>query len=94
MIGIHYAYVGSNHAVQKSEKDITIIVKRESTDSDANALGALTQSIKGYIEAQLPIDDRYLTAAKLFTGDSYTDGHGAAIDKASDGTISIVDAGS
>lgn len=94
MIGIHYAYVGSNHAVQKSEKDITIIVKRESTDSNANVLGALATSIKGYIEAQLPIDDRYLTADKLFTGDSYTDGHAAEIDKASDGTISIVDAGS
>lgn len=25
-IDIHYAYVGSNHAVQKSEKDITIVV--------------------------------------------------------------------
>lgn len=25
-IGIHFAYVGSNHAVQKSEKDITLII--------------------------------------------------------------------
>ena len=33
MVNIHYAYVGSNHSVQKSEKDLTLICKR---DSDAN----------------------------------------------------------
>ena len=95
MINIHYAYVGSNHAVQKSEKDITILVPRESTDSTPTSLGALTQSIKGYIEEVAnPEDSRYLTAAKLFTDDSYTDGHNAAIAKAVDGTLSIEDAGS
>ena len=26
-IGIHYSYVGDNHAVQKSEKDLTFIIK-------------------------------------------------------------------
>ena len=95
MINIHYAYVGSNHAVQKSEKDITILAPRASTDSTPTSLGALAESIKGYIEAAAnPTDSRYLTPSTLFTGDSYTDGHNAAIDKASDGTISIVDAGS
>lgn len=95
MINIHYAYVGSNHAIQKSEKDITILVPRESTDSTPTSLGALTQSIKDYIEeAANPTDSRYLTPSTLFTGDSYTDGHKAAIDKDSDGNISIVDAGS
>lgn len=99
MINIHYAYVGSNHAVQKSEKDITILVPRASTDNDStdelNAIGALTASIKGYIDAIVnPEDSRYLTSAKLFTGDSYTNGNKAAIAKASDGTLSIEDAGS
>lgn len=95
MINIHYAYVGSNHAVQKSEKDITILVPRVSTDSTPTLLGALTQSIKGYIEAVAnPTDSRYLTPSTLFTDDSYTNGHKAAISKDSNGTISIVDAGS
>lgn len=95
MINIHYAYVGSNHAVQKSEKDITILVPRADTDSTPTSLGALTQSIKGYIEAVAnPEDSRYLTSAKLFTDDSYTNGHKAAIAKAADGTLSIEDAGS
>ena len=95
MINIHYAYVGSNHAVQKSEKDITILVPRVGTDSTPTALGALTQSIKGYLDAAAnPEDSRYLTAEKLFTDDSYTNGHKAAIAKDSDGVVSIVDAGS
>ena len=64
MINIHYAYVGSNHAVQMSEKDLTILVPRASTDNDSpdelNAIGALAKSIKGYIEAILkPVDTRY-----------------------------------
>ena len=64
MINIHYAYVGSNHAIQKSEKDITIIVPRASTDSTPANLGALTTSIKGYIDAIVnPIDPRYEPAS-------------------------------
>ena len=60
MINIHYAYVGSNHAVQKSEKDLTIIVKRASTDSTPTSIGALAESIKGYIEGIVnPVDTRY-----------------------------------
>jgi hypothetical protein len=64
MINIHYAYVGSNHAVQMSEKDLTILVPRVSTDNDStdelNAIGALAESIKGYMEAILkPVDTRY-----------------------------------
>lgn len=95
MINIHYAYVGSNHAVQKSEKDITILVPKVSTDSTPTSLGALTESIKGYIESVAnPEDSRYLTPSTLFTDDSYTSGHNAAIAKDSDGNISIVDAGS
>lgn len=95
MINIHYAYVGSNHAVQKSEKDITILAPRVGTDSTPTSLGALAESIKGYIEAAAnPTDSRYLTPSTLFTDDSYTNGHKAAIAKDSSGNLSIVDAGS
>ena len=64
MINIHYAYVGSNHAVQMSEKDLTILVPRASTDNDSsnelNTIGALAESIKGYMEKILkPVDTRY-----------------------------------
>lgn len=80
MINIHYAYVGSNHAVQKSEKDITILVPRASTDNDSSdellAIGALAESIKGYIEAIVnPVDTRYAR----FSG-SLTSGNVPAFD--------------
>ena len=39
VIDIHYAYVGPNESVQKSEKDITIVVpKVGSSNSESNAL--------------------------------------------------------
>lgn len=41
-IGIHYSYVGSNHAVQKSEKDITLIVNPDLTEDLQSAIGAAT----------------------------------------------------
>ena len=64
MINIHYAYVGSNHAIQKSEKDITILVPRTSSDTTAANLGALATSIKGYIDAIVnPVDPRYEPAS-------------------------------
>jgi hypothetical protein len=50
-IGIHFAYVGANHAVQKSEKDITILVPRAATDTTADKVGALADSIVDAIEA-------------------------------------------
>lgn len=97
MISIHYAYTGSNHAVQKSEKDLTLIVARTGANDGttyATTLGELAAEIKGIIEGIVnPEDSRYLTASKLFTDDSYTNGHAAAIAKASDGTLSIEDGG-
>ena len=50
MINIHYYYSGSNHAVQKSEKDITLIIPRVTSDA-ADSLGALATSVKNKIEA-------------------------------------------
>ena len=62
-IAIHFAYTGANHDVQKSEKDITILVPRVKTDdydSDAAtsvnptkkaALGATATSILNAINA-------------------------------------------
>lgn len=48
MIGIHYAYIGSNEGVQKSEKDITILVEKESDGSNT-----LTNQIIGAINTKV-----------------------------------------
>lgn len=61
-VAIHYAYVGANHSVQKSEKDITFIVPRASTDSTASAVGALAASILAAINAALPQANYYTKA--------------------------------
>lgn len=64
MINIHYFYNGSNHAVQKSEKDITLIIPRAAGDTTASSLGALATSIKTAIEGYTnPVDPRYEPAA-------------------------------
>lgn len=60
MINIHYAYTGSNHAVQKSEKDITFICKRTDAETTTTSLGAVATALKSAIEALInPMDDRY-----------------------------------
>lgn len=52
MINIHYSYVGSNHAVQKSEKDLTLIIDR----SDYTTLvGNLTQSVETRLNSLLSL---------------------------------------
>ena len=86
-IAIHYAYVGANHSVQKSEKDITFIVPRADTDSTASEVGALAASILAAINAAAnPADNRYIvkgtstTSGKLAVFD--TDGSLKASDKA------------
>ena len=61
-VAIHYAYVGTNHSVQKSEKDITFIVPRASTDSTASAVGTLAASILAAINAALPQANYYTKA--------------------------------
>lgn len=62
MINIHYFYNGSNHAVQKSEKDITLIVPRGAGDTPGN-LGALASNIMTAIEGYTnPVDPRYKPA--------------------------------
>lgn len=89
-IAIHFAYVGANHAVQKSEKDITILVPRVKTDdydSDAAtsvnptkkaALGATATSILNAINAAT--DQGFVKM-----GSSHTSGKLAVWD--SDGTL-------
>lgn len=66
-IAIHFAYVGANHSVQKSEKDITILVPRVKTDdydsaaatsvnpTKKAAIGAKTKSLVDAIEAVYPV---------------------------------------
>ena len=81
MINIHYAYTGSNHAVQKSEKDLTLICKRSNDDTTyrASTLGTIAAEIKGMIEAIVnPTDSRYLATP---AASSVTDGHFVAFDK-------------
>lgn len=50
-ITIHFSYSGSNHAIQKSEKDVTFLVPRASTDSTASSVGALADSLYDAINA-------------------------------------------
>lgn len=45
IVTIHYSYIGSNESSQKSEKDITFIIPRASTDSKASSVGALTENL-------------------------------------------------
>lgn len=61
-VAIHFAYVGANHSVQKSEKDITFIVPRASTDSTASNPGALAASILSAINAVLPYTNAQIDA--------------------------------
>lgn len=61
-VAIHYAYVGANHSVQKSEKDITFVVPRASTDSTASQVGALATSILAAINTALPQANYYTKA--------------------------------
>ena len=49
IISIHFAYTGSNHAVQKSEKDITILCERTVADSTPTSLGSVASSLKSAI---------------------------------------------
>ena len=44
VISIHYSYRGSNHAVQKSEKDVTFLVPRADNDTEGN-MGALAAKL-------------------------------------------------
>ena len=45
IVAIYYSYIGSNESSQKSEKDISIIVPRASTDSTASSIGAFTETL-------------------------------------------------
>lgn len=51
IVAIHYSYIGSNESSQKSEKDITFIIPRASTDSEASSVGALTDKIVKSLDA-------------------------------------------
>ena len=48
-IALHFAYVGANHAVQMSEKDITILVPSDATVGSGNDAVSLTNTIIGAI---------------------------------------------
>ena len=67
-VGVHYAYVGANHSVQKSEKDITFIVPRASTDSDATTVGAKALAILRSIKSFLPETNTVKFSGTLVNG--------------------------
>jgi len=48
-IALHFAYVGANHAVQKSEKDVTILVPSDATVGTGDNASSLTNTIIGAI---------------------------------------------
>lgn len=48
-IALHFAYTGANHAVQMSEKDITILVPSDATVGSGNDAVSLTNTIIGAI---------------------------------------------
>lgn len=82
-IAIHYAYVGANHSVQKSEKDITFLIPADASPN-ASGLGDATDNLLDYINTA--IDQGYVkmgssnTSGKLAVFDS--DGSLKASDKA------------
>lgn len=58
-IDIHYAYVGSNHAVQKSEKDITLVMPAGTPAApDHTVASAVLDAINnlGIISIEIPTD--------------------------------------
>lgn len=56
-VAIHFAYTGANHAVQKSEKDITFIVPRAASDTTAGEVGALAKQLLDAIEGNEGSED-------------------------------------
>lgn len=56
IIAIHYSYIGSNESSQKSEKDISIIVPRASTDSSTSLTGAVTDTIIRFVTSLIDIE--------------------------------------
>lgn len=58
IITIHYSYIGSNESSQKSEKDISIIVPRSSTeDPESSDVGAFTNTMVGIFKSIKEIID-------------------------------------
>lgn len=48
VVDIHYAYVGSNESVQKSEKDITIVIP-STVNASSNLIGKITEVFAGIV---------------------------------------------
>lgn len=63
VIDIHYAYVGSNESVQKSEKDITIVVPKIGANNEAS--NALANSIISAINTATGLTIKTLDVSDL-----------------------------
>lgn len=103
-VAIHFAYTGANHAVQKSEQDITFIVPRAVTDTTASQIGAKAASLLNAIKAIVGTDENQsaaiaalqtAVAGKLDTPKAadITDEHLAVWDKDAQGNVTIKDGG-
>lgn len=75
IVAIHYSYIGSNESSQKSEKDVTFIIPRASTDSKASSVGALTKSLVEYLNLILK-SVKQLTCIEVRGNDDTTTGGG------------------
>lgn len=56
-VGIHFAYTGSNHAVQKSEKDVTFIIDTDATTGTGNDETATTAALVAAINGIVTLFD-------------------------------------
>jgi len=55
VIDIHYAYVGANHSVQKSEKTLTIVCPTDEAAGTAT-LGTVATAVAGKVDTALVIE--------------------------------------
>lgn len=52
-VQIHYSYIGSNESVQKSEKDLTFLVPRLGSESNAATAATVATNIESFIKNAL-----------------------------------------
>lgn len=66
-VAIHFAYTGANHAVQKSEKDITFLIPADASPN-ASGFGDTTDALLAAInDAINPADSRYIAKGTATT---------------------------
>lgn len=74
IVAIHYSYIGSNESSQKSEKDITFIIPRASTDSSTSSVTALARAMATIVARLAGINPIIVSGGGTTTGGD--DDHG------------------